>query len=69
MTQPLQNGVGTLRMMLGFISQRLHRFQLFVQVRDRLLPVVERFVELIRPFRGTTKLMLGILPLRSVRHA
>jgi methionine synthase / methylenetetrahydrofolate reductase(NADPH) len=31
--------------------------------------IVERFVELIKPFRGNTKLMLGILPLRSVRHA
>ncbi len=31
--------------------------------------VVERFVELIKPFRGNAKLMLGILPLRSVRHA
>lgn len=33
------------------------------------LQIVERFVELIKPFRGDAKLMLGILPLRSARHA
>lgn len=33
------------------------------------LPIVERFAELLKPFRGEAKLMLGLLPLRSVRHA
>ncbi len=30
---------------------------------------LERFLEIIRPFQGNAKLMLGILPLRSIRHA
>jgi methionine synthase / methylenetetrahydrofolate reductase(NADPH) len=33
------------------------------------LDTLERFVSAIKSFRGDTKLMLGILPLRSVRHA
>lgn len=33
------------------------------------LKVLEKFLEAIRPFQGNTKIMLGILPLRSKRHA
>ena len=33
------------------------------------MAALERFLQVIRPFLGTTKLMLGILPLRSQRHA
>lgn len=33
------------------------------------MPVLERWVELLKPFRKNSKLMLGILPLRSSRHA
>jgi homocysteine S-methyltransferase len=33
------------------------------------IPVLERWVELLKPFRKNCKLMLGIMPLRSVRHA
>lgn len=33
------------------------------------MPVLERWVELLKPFRKNSKLMLGIMPLRSVRHA
>jgi len=33
------------------------------------MPVLERWIELLKPFRKNCKLMLGIMPLRSVRHA
>lgn len=33
------------------------------------MPVLERWIELLKPFKKNCKLMLGILPLRSVRHA
>ncbi len=33
------------------------------------MKALEQFLETIRPFQGNTKLMLGILPLRSKRHA
>lgn len=33
------------------------------------MPVLERWVELLKPFRKNSKMMLGILPLRSSRHA
>lgn len=33
------------------------------------IPILERWIELLKPFRGNSKLMLGIMPLRSVRHA
>jgi methionine synthase I (cobalamin-dependent)/5,10-methylenetetrahydrofolate reductase len=33
------------------------------------MPVLERWIELLKPFRKNAKLMLGIMPLRSVRHA
>ena len=33
------------------------------------MPILERFIELMKPFRGDAKIMLGIIPLRSVRHA
>jgi methionine synthase I (cobalamin-dependent)/5,10-methylenetetrahydrofolate reductase len=33
------------------------------------MKALERFLDVIRPFQGSTKIMLGILPLRSKRHA
>ncbi len=33
------------------------------------MPVLERWVESLKPFRKNSRLMLGILPLRSSRHA
>jgi homocysteine S-methyltransferase len=33
------------------------------------MKALRRFLELIRPFRGSARIMLGILPLRSKRHA
>ncbi len=30
---------------------------------------LEKFIQIIKPFQGKTKIMLGILPLRSKRHA
>jgi homocysteine S-methyltransferase len=33
------------------------------------MPVLERWLELLKPFKKNTKLMLGIMPLRSIRHA
>jgi len=33
------------------------------------MSVLERWIELLKPFRKNSKLMLGIMPLRSVRHA
>jgi len=33
------------------------------------MPVLERWIKLLKPFRKNSKLMLGIMPLRSVRHA
>ncbi|HEY3875772.1 MAG TPA: bifunctional homocysteine S-methyltransferase/methylenetetrahydrofolate reductase [Candidatus Kapabacteria bacterium] len=33
------------------------------------IEALERFLTIIKPFQGTTKIMLGILPLRSKRHA
>ncbi len=33
------------------------------------MPALEHFIELVKPFQGNAKIMLGILPLRSKRHA
>jgi len=33
------------------------------------MKALEKFLDIIRPFQGAAKLMLGILPLRSKRHA
>lgn len=33
------------------------------------MPILERFIELMKPFRNDAKIMLGIIPLRSLRHA
>lgn len=33
------------------------------------IEALERFLNIIKPFQGNTKIMLGILPLRSKRHA
>ena len=33
------------------------------------IPVLEKFIDRLKGFRGNAKIMLGIMPLRSVRHA